>query len=487
MLSIKGREPFIRMQLWLNDGNNIEKLQTLKNERREANKRRRTHLDESLSSFKPFDNQLFNFSNNFGHINPLGGKGLPTAASSFSLPALNPQPVKKARILFTEEQKEALRVAFAMDPYPTSTTAEFLAKELNLSMRTITNWFHNHRMRLKQINSTASNNNEDYSNSATSYNSGRDSSLFDQNKFRTMLSQRLADRRSNNSNNENSNQFNNLFSQNSPPQMPRMKYSSSLFQSQSLYNNNSCSSPDSNGSFHEEEDMGTLDLSMPSHNQQFRTHQFNQRNHSPDKLDSTGRSSMHDDSDDGCRTGEEDEEHDVSAGDSNPMDTSLVDEQKLRKSFRNADSSRRKPQNVMSSSSRRKAAQPQQWVAPSIDLTAAAFADDDYIEEEFDDDLGSGQRSETETNGNYEQKQSALRKDNNKLINNDIDMEEDQKTDEDDDNDYDVQADDDDEDNNDDNLLTKINGSPPLFKQLKSSNKLNEDDNSSTIMQECVQ
>ncbi|KAH9376641.1 hypothetical protein HPB48_005852 [Haemaphysalis longicornis] len=36
MLSIKGREPFIRMQLWLNDPHNVEKLQVIKNERREG-------------------------------------------------------------------------------------------------------------------------------------------------------------------------------------------------------------------------------------------------------------------------------------------------------------------------------------------------------------------------------------------------------------------------------------------------------------------
>merc|ERR1719288_185724 len=30
MLSIKGREPFIRMQLWLNDPSNVEKLQAMK-------------------------------------------------------------------------------------------------------------------------------------------------------------------------------------------------------------------------------------------------------------------------------------------------------------------------------------------------------------------------------------------------------------------------------------------------------------------------
>ena len=36
MLSIKGREPFIRMQLWLNDPTSIEKLQQVQKEKREA-------------------------------------------------------------------------------------------------------------------------------------------------------------------------------------------------------------------------------------------------------------------------------------------------------------------------------------------------------------------------------------------------------------------------------------------------------------------
>lgn len=41
MLSIKGREPFIRMQLWLSDSHNVERLQAIKTERRELSKRRR--------------------------------------------------------------------------------------------------------------------------------------------------------------------------------------------------------------------------------------------------------------------------------------------------------------------------------------------------------------------------------------------------------------------------------------------------------------
>ncbi|XP_076256402.1 homeobox protein, cut isoform X4 [Rhynchophorus ferrugineus] len=132
MLSIKGREPFIRMQLWLQDAHNVDRLQALKNERREANKRRR-------SSGPGQDNSSDTSSNDtseFYHSNSPGPQGVPNA--------------KKQRVLFSEEQKEALRLAFALDPYPNPATIEFLAQELSLSSRTITNWFHNHRMRLKQ-------------------------------------------------------------------------------------------------------------------------------------------------------------------------------------------------------------------------------------------------------------------------------------------------------------------------------------------------
>ncbi|XP_074106793.1 homeobox protein, cut isoform X2 [Cotesia typhae] len=131
MLSIKGREPFIRMQLWLSDAHNVDRLQALKNERREANKRRR-------SSGPGHDNSSDTSSNDTAEFYH--------AAS----PGPGPPSAKKQRVLFSEEQKEALRLAFALDPYPNVATIEFLASELALSSRTITNWFHNHRMRLKQ-------------------------------------------------------------------------------------------------------------------------------------------------------------------------------------------------------------------------------------------------------------------------------------------------------------------------------------------------
>uniref|UniRef100_A0AAG5D2M5 Homeobox protein cut-like n=1 Tax=Anopheles atroparvus TaxID=41427 RepID=A0AAG5D2M5_ANOAO len=138
MLSIKGREPFIRMQLWLSDANNVERLQALKNERREASKRRRSTGPGGQDNSSDTSS---NDTSEFYHSNSPG----PGSVGSATAP-----PNKKQRVLFSEEQKEALRLAFALDPYPNVQTIEFLASELGLSTRTITNWFHNHRMRLKQ-------------------------------------------------------------------------------------------------------------------------------------------------------------------------------------------------------------------------------------------------------------------------------------------------------------------------------------------------
>jgi len=173
MLSIKGREPFIRMQLWLTDPNNVDRLQQMKSERREANKRRRTNTGTN----GPTDNSSDTSSNDtadFYHTND-GSPGPPSA--------------KKQRVLFSEEQKEALRLAFALDPYPNMATIEFLASELNLAARTITNWFHNHRMRLKQ---TIPHNNNDASPPAA-LASQNSSSSFDPGHFRLLLSQRLTE------------------------------------------------------------------------------------------------------------------------------------------------------------------------------------------------------------------------------------------------------------------------------------------------------
>lgn len=336
MLSIKGREPFIRMQLWLNDSQNIEKLQTLKNERREANKRRRTHLEEAIGSqVKPLGDNIYNFSNTFNTSPDSLSHSSPKAL--LSRPSYGSPAVKKARILFSEEQKEALRVAFSMDPYPSTTTIEFLANELNLSLRTITNWFHNHRMRLKQVSST---NDDNASNqSQLPYNIGRDGVNFDPIQFRLLLTQRLANIRLQSGTNPSSPSHRSKYSS---------LYATSPVSSQMYANTSTCSSP---GSSLQEDDMGTLDLSMTTSQQNKGLNRHSM--------------SLNDDSDDS-----------VSGNESVELD--------LSKTAARIGSSRRKPQHVTSSSSRRKPAQPQ-WVDPGLEFSGDD--DDDYADDGMSDDM----------------------------------------------------------------------------------------------------
>ena len=55
MLSIKGREPYIRMQLWLTDPHNIEKLLAMKKLQEETKKRKRTYDDSFSGKSSPSD------------------------------------------------------------------------------------------------------------------------------------------------------------------------------------------------------------------------------------------------------------------------------------------------------------------------------------------------------------------------------------------------------------------------------------------------
>lgn len=139
MLSIKGREPFIRMQLWLNDPSSIEKLQLLKNERRESGKRKRAGGHGGGSGIGDSSSDRSSPADPSDMYAGSGGCDSPGSSSA-----------KKPRVYFTDEQKEALKIAFALDPYPSTASMDFLSQELGLETRSISNWFHNHRMRLKQ-------------------------------------------------------------------------------------------------------------------------------------------------------------------------------------------------------------------------------------------------------------------------------------------------------------------------------------------------
>lgn len=316
MLSIKGREPFIRMQLWLSDPNNIEKLQTLKNERREANKRRRTNTDDISRPPSTRDSPIYNFNSNSGYNSPSG--------QSFTGNSGYGNSPKKPRILFSEEQKEALKLAFSMDSYPTQSTIEFLATELGLSTRTITNWFHNHRMRLKQIPSGGSSDPDSSLNSMT-YGVNRDGATFDTVQFRILLSQRLS----------------NLKGQEKP------RFGGLYGSLQQMYTN-SCSSPGSSTQGDDDVASTTLDLSVSG----------------PHKASSINRS-LAEDSDRSRDSFEED-----IGSDRSPSNL------EVRVSPVKTGSSRRKPSVVTSSSSRRKAAQPQ-WVDPGLEFSGDEDDDDE--------------------------------------------------------------------------------------------------------------
>jgi hypothetical protein len=125
-------------------------------------------------------------------------------------------------------------------------------------------------------------------------------------------------------------------------------YSTSPVGSQMYANTSTCSSP---GSSLQEDDIGTLDLSMTTsqQNKDLNRHSM----------------SLNDDSD-----------ASVSGNESVELD--------LSKTAARIGSSRRKPQHVTSSSSRRKPAQPQ-WVDPGLEFSGDD--DDDYADDGMSDDM----------------------------------------------------------------------------------------------------
>ncbi|XP_059981010.1 homeobox protein cut-like 1 isoform X3 [Lagenorhynchus albirostris] len=128
-LSLKGREPFVRMQLWLNDPNNVEKLMDMKRMEKKAYMKRR---HSSVSDSQPCEP--------------------PSTGIDYSQGA-SPQPqhqLKKPRVVLAPEEKEALKRAYQQKPYPSPKTIEELATQLNLKTSTVINWFHNYRSRIRR-------------------------------------------------------------------------------------------------------------------------------------------------------------------------------------------------------------------------------------------------------------------------------------------------------------------------------------------------
>ncbi|KAM3611361.1 uncharacterized protein V6R79_017154 [Siganus canaliculatus] len=122
-LSLKGREPFVRMQLWLNDPHNVDKLRAMKKMEKKAYLKRRYGL---LSTGSDSDS--------------------PSTRSECVSPALASldlcpySQVKKPRVVLGAEEKEALRKAYLLEPYPSQNTIEILASQLKLKTNTVINW-----------------------------------------------------------------------------------------------------------------------------------------------------------------------------------------------------------------------------------------------------------------------------------------------------------------------------------------------------------
>ncbi|KAK5611417.1 hypothetical protein CRENBAI_016887, partial [Crenichthys baileyi] len=129
-LSLKGREPFVRMQLWLQDPHSVEKLMDMKRLEKKAYMKRRL---SSLSDGHSVEGVLSGPDYMQGSQSP-GGQ----------------QQLKKARVVLGPEEKEALKKAYQQKPYPSPKTIEELASQLNLKTSTVINWFHNYRSRIRR-------------------------------------------------------------------------------------------------------------------------------------------------------------------------------------------------------------------------------------------------------------------------------------------------------------------------------------------------
>lgn len=132
-LSLKGREPFVRMQLWLNDPHNVDKLRAMKKMEKKAYLKRRYGL---LSTGSDSDSP----STRSECVSP----------NLASLDLCPYSQVKKPRVVLGAEEKEALRKAYLLEPYPSQNTIEILASQLKLKTNTVINWFHNYRSRMRR-------------------------------------------------------------------------------------------------------------------------------------------------------------------------------------------------------------------------------------------------------------------------------------------------------------------------------------------------
>ncbi|XP_030638531.1 homeobox protein cut-like 1 [Chanos chanos] len=132
-LSLKGREPFVRMQLWLNDPQNVQKLNNVKKIKERACLKRHVSVLRAES-----------VRDHSGGPSDTLGPGSPSLNPSMS------ETSKRPRVVLTALEKEALKRTYQVEPYPSQNTIEKLASQLGLRTSTVSNWFYNYRARTRQ-------------------------------------------------------------------------------------------------------------------------------------------------------------------------------------------------------------------------------------------------------------------------------------------------------------------------------------------------
>ncbi|XP_012892358.1 PREDICTED: homeobox protein cut-like 2, partial [Dipodomys ordii] len=144
-LSLKGREPFVRMQLWLSDPHNVDKLRDMKKLEKKDTYQQRAGLPSRWAYLK----------RRYGLISPGSDRESPATRSECPSPCPPPLElsllqVKKPRVVLAPEEREALRQAYQLEPYPSQQTIELLSFQLKLKTNTVINWFHNYRSRMRR-------------------------------------------------------------------------------------------------------------------------------------------------------------------------------------------------------------------------------------------------------------------------------------------------------------------------------------------------
>ncbi|XP_066509110.1 homeobox protein cut-like 2 [Hoplias malabaricus] len=128
-LSLKGREPFLRMYFWLKDPQNVERLVAMKRTgHRARSKRPFTFLSSGSESSSP-EAFLDSITDHSGHCSM----------------------AKRSRVVLSSQEKDVLHRVFQQEPYPSQQTTQRLASQLGLQHSTVINWFYNHRSRLRRI------------------------------------------------------------------------------------------------------------------------------------------------------------------------------------------------------------------------------------------------------------------------------------------------------------------------------------------------